>query len=301
MTWTPEPSETGRDEQDALRTDEAIARVDEAEARAADPAPPMLELADVEAAIAVAPLDAPAPVTSDEASSEVHETAAQDVADGPDGAPSPVEVHETAAHDVAEGPDGAHPHDAGEADGADGAGAPAAPVPTTPTPEELELAATALHEVTPRGAVGDVIDALLEGGERSQVLAIRHASALPGYPDWTWTVLLSRGVEGGPTVLEVALLPGETSLLAPAWVPWSERLADYLAAKQASGEGELDEDDEALESDLESDLEDDFDDDFDEVELDADLDHVEVAAASSEDAHADGWHDGDAADGTEPS
>lgn len=150
----------------------------------------------------------------------------------------------------------------------------AQPVPATPTPEELELAAAALHDVTPRGSVGHVLDALLEGGEgdQAQVLAIRHISTLPGYPDWTWTVLLSRGVEGGPTVLEVALLPGEGSLLAPAWVPWSERLADYLAAKEsagADGEGD-DEDDEELDSDLESDLEDDFDDDFVEDDEDDD-------------------------------
>lgn len=155
------------------------------------------------------------------------------------------------------------------------------PVPATPTPEELELAAAALHEVTPRGAVGHVLDALLEGGDgdQAQVLAVRHASALPGYPDWTWTVLLSRGVEGGPTVLEVALLPGDGSLLAPAWVPWSERLADYLAAKEAAGvDGDVDEDEEELDSDLESDLEDDFDDDF----------------VEDEDEDSDGWGESDA-------
>lgn len=154
------------------------------------------------------------------------------------------------------------------------AAGPRRPVPATPSVEELELAAAALHEVTPRGSVGDVLDALLEGGEdeQAQVLAIRHASALPGYPDWTWTVLLSRGVQGGPTVLEVALLPGDSSLLAPAWVPWSERLADYLAAKEAAGE---DVDETELESDLESDLDDDFDDDFVDEDDDEEVDEDE--------------------------
>lgn len=166
------------------------------------------------------------------------------------------------------------------------------PVPATPTPEELDLAAAALHDVTPRGAVGHVLDALLEGGdgEQAQVLAIRHISTLPGYPDWTWTVLLSRGVEGGPTVLEVALLPGEGSLLAPAWVPWSERLADYLAAKESAGaDGEAgDEDDEELDSDLESDLEDDFDDDFvEDDEDDEDDDSDGWGAAAESDAEPD--------------
>ncbi|SDS32804.1 DUF3027 domain-containing protein [Agrococcus carbonis] len=140
------------------------------------------------------------------------------------------------------------------------------PEPTTPTLEELELALAALDEVAPKGAVGEVRDALLEPGRGpAQVVAIRHASTLAGYPDWSWTVLLSRGLEGGPTVLEVALLPGETSLLAPAWVPWADRLADYLAAKEAAGadDDELEGEDDELESDLEEDLEDDFDDDFD--------------------------------------
>jgi hypothetical protein len=168
-----------------------------------------------------------------------------------------------------------------------------APEPTTPTMEELELALAALDEIAPAGAVGEVQGALAEGGAHGQahVVTIRHASTLAGYPDWSWTVLLSRGLEGGPTVLEVALLPGETSLLAPAWVPWSERLADYLAAKDAEGaDADSDEDDEddEFESDLEADLEDDFDDDFD----------VEDDAAEDDDAD---WDDeADAESDSEP-
>lgn len=157
--------------------------------------------------------------------------------------------------------------------------------PTTPTPQELELALAALDEIAPAGSVGQVQDARSEGGAHGQaeVVAIRHASSLPGYPDWSWTVLLSRGVEGGPTVLEVALLPGETSLLAPPWVPWTDRLADYLAAKDADDDGDDADLDPELESDLESDLEDDFDDDFvedgfDEDDADDDADDDEPAA-----------------------
>lgn len=139
------------------------------------------------------------------------------------------------------------------------------PEPTTPTMQELELALAALDEIAPAGTVGEAQGALAEGGALGQahVVVIRHASLLGGYPDWSWTVLLSRGLEGGPTVLEVALLPGETSLLAPAWVPWSERLADYLAAKDTADAHGDDDDDDALESDLDADLDDDFDDDFD--------------------------------------
>jgi Protein of unknown function (DUF3027) len=51
------------------------------------------------------------------------------------------------------------------------------------------------------------------------------AAALPGYVGWHWAVTLAR-VPGEDTVTvdEVVLLPGEQALLAPAWVPWNERL-----------------------------------------------------------------------------
>jgi hypothetical protein len=51
------------------------------------------------------------------------------------------------------------------------------------------------------------------------------ASRLPGYVGWHWAVTLAR-VPGDDvvTVDEVVLLPGDQALLAPAWVPWHERL-----------------------------------------------------------------------------
>lgn len=62
---------------------------------------------------------------------------------------------------------------------------------------------------------------------------------LTGYHGWQWCVV----VAGAPgvdhvTVSEVVLLPGEGALLAPDWVPWTERIAagdmspgDLLAAQ----------------------------------------------------------------------
>jgi hypothetical protein len=51
------------------------------------------------------------------------------------------------------------------------------------------------------------------------------ASRLPGYVGWHWavTVAVVPG-EDAVTVDEVVLLPGDQALLAPAWVPWHERL-----------------------------------------------------------------------------
>lgn len=57
------------------------------------------------------------------------------------------------------------------------------------------------------------------------VLTHTFASALPGYVGWHWAVTVAR-IPGDDevTVDEVVLLPGDTALLAPAWVPWHERL-----------------------------------------------------------------------------
>jgi hypothetical protein len=58
-----------------------------------------------------------------------------------------------------------------------------------------------------------------------QVLTHTFASKLPGYVGWHWAVTVARARgEDVVTVDEVVLLPGDSALLAPAWVPWQERL-----------------------------------------------------------------------------
>jgi hypothetical protein len=58
-----------------------------------------------------------------------------------------------------------------------------------------------------------------------EVLTHVFASRLAGYGGWHWAVTVAR-VPGEETVTvdEVVLLPGDAALLAPAWVPWHERL-----------------------------------------------------------------------------
>jgi hypothetical protein len=58
-----------------------------------------------------------------------------------------------------------------------------------------------------------------------EVLTHIFASRLPGYVGWHWAVTVAR-VPGADeiTVDEVVQLPGDSALLAPAWVPWHERL-----------------------------------------------------------------------------
>jgi hypothetical protein len=62
-----------------------------------------------------------------------------------------------------------------------------------------------------------------DAGER--VVTHRFAATLPGYRGWYWAVTLARAPRAKTaTVDEVVLLPGPEAVLAPAWVPWSERL-----------------------------------------------------------------------------
>jgi hypothetical protein len=79
-------------------------------------------------------------------------------------------------------------------------------------------------------AVGDFVGVLQEN--QDQVLTYLFASKVKGYPDWTiGATLFIDGAEA--TVSEVFFAPGEGSLVAPKWVPWSERLADYKALQAA--------------------------------------------------------------------
>lgn len=64
-----------------------------------------------------------------------------------------------------------------------------------------------------------------EAGVLGPVATHTFAAALPGYVGWHWAVTVARAPgEDRVTVDEVVLLPGDEALLAPAWVPWHERL-----------------------------------------------------------------------------
>ncbi|BDZ37551.1 DUF3027 domain-containing protein [Microbacterium suwonense] len=158
----------------------------------------------------------------------------------------------------------------------------------TSTPDELaaatrDLALAALHEITPAATVGPAAGYTVE---ESGAVSLRFENRLPGYPGWYWTVSVAQVDDTEPTVLEVELMPGDSALLAPDWVPWAERLAEYrahqaeLAAQAAEGGSAGDADDAAdADSDDESDDDDDDDDDDEDVSdlLHAgDLDGVDI-------------------------
>ena len=100
------------------------------------------------------------------------------------------------------------------------------PVAATPTLQQLQLSQQALDEIAPAGAVREVRDALQIG---KQVTGRSGTHQPQTHPDWLWTASLADCRPENPTVLELALLPTEPSLLAPAWVPWPIRLADYTS------------------------------------------------------------------------
>ena len=51
-----------------------------------------------------------------------------------------------------------------------------------------------------------------------------------GYLGWRWSVTIFQADPvSEPSLCEVVMVPGDDSLVAPKWVPWSERLADYQA------------------------------------------------------------------------
>jgi hypothetical protein len=136
----------------------------------------------------------------------------------------------------------------------------------------VDLARAALVGIAPEGTVGELVGS---HPEEEHVLSLFFASMLPGYPDWRWTVTLARvDEESEPTVLEVELLPGAGALLAPEWVPWATRLAEYHAqqAVLAAAAAESDDVDSAGEDDDEDSDEDSADfDEFDDADA-ADFD-----------------------------
>ncbi|HEV7849480.1 MAG TPA: DUF3027 domain-containing protein [Mycetocola sp.] len=125
-------------------------------------------------------------------------------------------------------------HEAGDASSAAGDSAVARPAPVADEVllASVDLARAALLEVTPADTVGDPVGHVAED---DHVLSLFFDSKLRGYPGWHWTVTLSRvGDAETVTVLETELMPGENALLAPEWVPWSERLADYQAGQEVA-------------------------------------------------------------------
>ncbi|KRV50068.1 hypothetical protein AQ490_17780 [Wenjunlia vitaminophila] len=88
--------------------------------------------------------------------------------------------------------------------------------------EAVELARAAAEEAAGPGGVGEHLGAVADG---DRVVTHSFACKEPAYRGWRWAVTLARASRSRyVTVDELVLLPGPDAVLAPEWVPWSERL-----------------------------------------------------------------------------
>ncbi len=85
-----------------------------------------------------------------------------------------------------------------------------------------ELARDAVVSEVGPDAVGEYLGATMDADRIATHLFV---CANPAYLGWNWAVVLVRAARAkSATVNDVVLLPGDTALVAPEWVPWSERV-----------------------------------------------------------------------------
>lgn len=140
-----------------------------------------------------------------------------------------------------------------------------------------EVALPELFKAVPVEHVGPLIETK---SHEELTLTLYYEAFVPGYPGWRWAVTVAQtGEDSNITVLETNLQPTEASLMAPDWVPWAERLANFrkaqarqaqeeaaaalAAAEELRDEDDVDPDDDLLENDFS-----DFDDELDGVDID---------------------------------
>jgi hypothetical protein len=95
-------------------------------------------------------------------------------------------------------------------------------VPDEACAQAVDEARAAAEELAGHGQVGDHVDIQADD---ERVVTHLFRSQDRAYSGWRWAVTVTRASRAKVvTVSEVVLLPGPDSLLAPDWVPWSERV-----------------------------------------------------------------------------
>ena len=88
--------------------------------------------------------------------------------------------------------------------------------------EAVDEARRALLELVGTDEVGEHLG---QEAEDAKVVTHYFACRRTGYRGWRWSVTVARAPRQKTiTVDEVVLLPGDEAILAPAWVPWRERI-----------------------------------------------------------------------------
>ena len=89
------------------------------------------------------------------------------------------------------------------------------------------FAEVAAKSAAEKNEIGAFIETVDEGQGISTYL---FEAKKVGYLGWRWSVTIYQADPiTEPSLCEVVMVPGADSLVAPQWVPWSERLADYQA------------------------------------------------------------------------
>ena len=85
----------------------------------------------------------------------------------------------------------------------------------------VDVARDAIIEISGE-TVGEYLGSVFEDATAA---THRFLANMPGYHGWQWAVVVA-AVPGADrvTISEVVLVPGPTALLAPAWVPWGQRI-----------------------------------------------------------------------------
>ena len=80
----------------------------------------------------------------------------------------------------------------------------------------------ALEDAVKSEYVGSLVSVDSDG---DHVATFLFEAALPGYRGWRWAVTVTKVDSDSPaTVCDVVLLPGVDALLAPEWIPYSDRI-----------------------------------------------------------------------------
>lgn len=99
----------------------------------------------------------------------------------------------------------------------------------------VDEARAGLLEVAEAAQIGEYVGA---EADADRLVTHRFKALRPGYDGWQWYSTLARAPRSKKvTVCEVGLLPSAQSLLAPEWVPWSQRIRpEDVAQEQAEQE-----------------------------------------------------------------
>lgn len=151
--------------------------------------------------------------------------------------------------------------------------------------DAVDLARAAAGELARPGEPGEHLG---YEGEGDRIVTHYFACLDRAYRGWRWAVTVTRASRAKKvTVSEAVLLPGQGALLAPEWLPWSERLRPGDL-----GVGDLlpsPEDDDRLEPGFN-----DTDDDTDrQMIFEYGLGRARVLSAIGKDRTARRWHSGE--------